>query len=460
MTDSLAVKLAEFRPPRVDVVREPRVVAVARRVRETWHDAPTDRLSDFRLQELYKGVATEWARSSDLRQVAPRSRRWLPWILFYPPDARKRWLGRDDHLREQYVDWLKSRSQPGRVLALLRAFLLSYPADLPTFSSWRESILALVRHSDSVRLADWRDRCRQYGLLRADGPVQFGRQLLKADNSERLFEEAGLTGELRSSAFVREALRHAMVGVAKGLVQEPDQTRSVERLEAALIIEDRVAFPELRSELASCLLGPFSDATPSAAVESVIRRLLFKALGDPRIFPAAGWNGVDRALQEILLRWLVRGTIDDFLSLIRATADASHWRFRERFWRAYLDAGYISDAWIVLGRSAEWQGKFARASRRGEYAVLNGASSAQSVLLLRIGHLVIAEWSHAGACRVWSRGSRRTPALYGRSYSALELRAPADFELRHTGSSSGLWQQRLARFIRDRTNIRYPGSLT
>ena len=43
---------------------------------------------------------------------------------------------------------------------------------------------------------------------------------------------------------------------------------------------------------------------------------------------------------------------------------------------------------------------------------LSGASPEQSVLLLRMSGVTIAEWSHNGSCRMWLDGNKDAPKLY------------------------------------------------
>jgi hypothetical protein len=70
-----------------------------------------------------------------------------------------------------------------------------------------------------------------------------------------------------------------------------------------------------------------------------------------------------------------------------------------------FEADLILDVTLVLASDAD---KVARKVQqrmdRAEYmqwSTLNGALSDQSVLLMRIGDLIIAEWSHSGAIRFW-----------------------------------------------------------
>lgn len=83
--------------------------------------------------------------------------------------------------------------------------------------------------------------------------------------------------------------------------------------------------------------------------------------------------------------------------------------------------------------------------------------SDQSVLLLRMSGVTIAEWSHNGSCRIWLDGNRDCPKLYQEHYFRHEL-VPhwprrADFTQRHDGNETGRWQDGIARWLRDNTGV-------
>lgn len=98
------------------------------------------------------------------------------------------------------------------------------------------------------------------------------------------------------------------------------------------------------------------------------------------------------------------------------------------------------------------------------YSRLDGAAAPdQSVLLLRIGHLVFTEWSHNGALRAYHEDEPGGPRLYLSYYDADKLRglssmdfhygANANPELRHMNSSGGTWQRKARDFIQRHTGL-------
>ena len=92
----------------------------------------------------------------------------------------------------------------------------------------------------------------------------------------------------------------------------------------------------------------------------------------------------------------------------------------------------------------------------------DGVLPSYSLLLMEIGDLVFAEWSHSGKCRAWKRTDPRAPRLGRVQYTRGDVIIPSmqivptysEDGIVHHGSDAGRWQQRLANFIYNETNIR------
>ena len=83
----------------------------------------------------------------------------------------------------------------------------------------------------------------------------------------------------------------------------------------------------------------------------------------------------------------------------------------------------IDDIWFLLGpRAANHLRQMSRNEDLTETTgSLQGAGGDQSVLLLRMPGVTIAEWSHNGSCRFWLDGNRKVPKLYQDSYHRFDL---------------------------------------
>ena len=106
-----------------------------------------------------------------------------------------------------------------------------------------------------------------------------------------------------------------------------------------------------------------------------------------------------------LLIWLAYGTIERFFEVIDASAMAEHWNERRTFWASYADKGVVTDAWVAYGPIAY---KLAQRSQDSSFRfgqLTNARLKDHSALLLRIGTLLVADYSHNGSCRFFQAGS-------------------------------------------------------
>ncbi|MEY4363593.1 MAG: hypothetical protein RLZZ24_945, partial [Pseudomonadota bacterium] len=147
---------------------------------------------------------------------------------------------------------------------------------------------------------------------------------------------------------------------------------------------------------------------------------------------------------------------------------------RRRFWEAYFQAGHVQEAWIALGEEAAQtmtqalsqssQTSSPDASTRLQYALIVGRiAPQQSVLMVRMGHLLFCDWTHQGRLRAISATHKQAPKLYKREYELFELRFPTalDFNqgrfddpgLLHTDSELGGWQTVARDFIAQHLGI-------
>jgi len=198
-----------------------------------------------------------------------------------------------------------------------------------------------------------------------------------------------------------------------------------------------------------------------------IRDFLVDRIGNPQLRPGR-WVGAESEA-ALIRRWLARASLKVFFELIADYARDEHWKYREAFWSACLTKGAIDDAWLALGANVHASAR-ARQDLGSAFARLEGAgaSADQSVLLLRIGPLLIAEWSHNGSMRAWL--ADEAPKLGRSSYLRSDLVSPclpfppdpirrgqqdkATSGLRHMGSASGAWQRRAAMLLARYANVR------
>lgn len=228
-------------------------------------------------------------------------------------------------------------------------------------------------------------------------------------------------------------------------------------------------YPEHRVELAEAMVRPWLSRPPNDSVRNKLLSYFVGHYGDPRLVDESHkghhWQGVSQPTLMVLRRWMVGDTLRGFVRILKMTAD-DIWRFRERFWMAYYDRGYIEEAWLVLGTNADWLArKEFKDMEWSKYGRLTtGGASDQSMLFLRIGHIVFMEWSHNGSLRAVFHGDPSAPEMYKREYRASDLTqvVSMDFhnnrnerpQLAHMNSEGGHWQRKARDFIYKHTGVK------
>lgn len=131
--------------------------------------------------------------------------------------------------------------------------------------------------------------------------------------------------------------------------------------------------------------------------------IFYRRLGDPRFGDSRfNWDKVSQKSKEIFCHWLSEEDLETFFELIRQTAVDSMWRYREKFWRAYLP--YVTKTKIFLGTTA--RNVAAKLENIKLYhGTLEKAENNQSVFIFQIGQYIFSEWSHNGMLRVHKEDS-------------------------------------------------------
>jgi hypothetical protein len=390
----------------------------------------------------------------DLRRLAPRDLRRL---------VGEMWTDqRCDAVAPAVLDEAIRVGRKSCDGAVILAYLRHLPTDHPAF----DRLAAAAALAADRREWLWAERGRRWQLWNpADGPAKLGAALLDHIEPIAILREAGLDGELSESAFVADALEHACerVGTADG-----DDAEALGQRLIALFEQLNVG--ALDAMLVYALLNPWLDRNPSEAYRDTIARLLGARIGDPRTSEPR-WAALLEDLREcmpgidaeemlaVLRRWLVHTTVREFFKIVgRATDDPVQWAAREKFWLGYLDANLITDAWFAFGQRAEALARTFDEQSSVDYGSIvgSGADPSHSSLIVTIGDLRIAEWSHNGAARFWSVSDRQAPALYKSQYFGVALRAMNGGSGFEYIAHQGRWQVKFARKIFRGTGITHP----
>jgi hypothetical protein len=220
------------------------------------------------------------------------------------------------------------------------------------------------------------------------------------------------------------------------------------------------------------MLSPWigGAATPVVAPRDEIKAFLLRVVGDPRLVPAR-WQPAPEEYARLMRGWLAEASLETFFALISQTNDDPQWRYRRAFWRACLrkmPKDQPAEVWVVLGPGMAARAK-AVDDLAGSFGTLLGSVD-QAVLLIRLGDIILSEWSNVGRVRAWRIDDGRCPPLYGGTYNAYALRAPSlDFSeypaapgtttyrdtrgLVHHSPERGGWQGRVATFLKGHVGL-------
>lgn len=472
MSQGLKETLRAFVLPRVFVddwgspVHLPKAVAAVEKLLTPRQPTPPSQID---LDVTYNHLKNAWKRGTPLSSMDKKHLKTAPWVIF--DTRRSPVLAADVSFSKEYFHWLRTRKSTSTISCLVFSFLKEYPKQIPSFNLWRQALNSLLESSNSLRLQRWLDAAAQFYLLEDEGPQRFAEIVLNEEEPlEGILRSANLEGELENQGFSGAAYVEGLNMVESLLangslgMKELDRLIHWSRRDGS---SDALRYPNEKARLAESLLRPFARRVAPQEMKKKIKTFLLSHLGDPR-FQVHHWFGVSEHSVQVMRSWMIEASLEYFFRVLDHTADPI-WRYRKAFWRAFFDRGHIHEAWPILGRSARMA--INRAARDTEEEVPHGTlrggvAANQSVLLLVIAGLLIAEWSHNGKCRVWNLESATAQALKSRWFystrdpvSGEELRRSADFEVVHNGSASGAWQNRLYEYIHEHTGIQIPRSL-
>ncbi len=377
----------------------------------------------YDLRETLGALTRAW-KARRLDDLERRHMRRAPWVFFYPPDQKRSWIAKDQDFAEAYLKWSTENTRASSIASAIHVFLLYYPQDLDAFQTWRKGLLGLLRQVESVRLNRWKGRCKKYFFLESDGCARFAGAWLKSDKSApELLTDAGLTHELATSAFLANVHDRLLRYTREYLEKNAMPLWQLDRVFALAAQKGKPRFPDRYRLLVDSLLLPFTTLSPTSEIQEKIQSFLLRCVGDLRIKPSR-WQGVDPLAREVMLKWLVGATLEDFFRLLDHTALDRHWRYRKAFWLAYLERGHITDSWVLLGSQARRIAQTFLSDEASRYGYLSrGVQGNHSVLLLKVAGLTVSEWSHSGACRVWLSDNENRPRLYAKHYTRYDYPA-------------------------------------
>jgi len=430
----------ELKPP-------PPILEIGRRLRLIYESAMVENYVWLSRSELRKLPFAYWVEGySSLEQTDPQliQRYWdtlLPEALISSPRRAKRWLA-----------------------PLFFVYCEKFDSQNTEFIRFSSRLLLALQQADGLFAQKLRQlQVDHLFFIPSDVALRLARLVFTNHNQkiESILHELLLWPGILSSGLGLSIFRSGLMLPSEQLRESQTVLRLMEwslRLSAPVVKTD------LRVMYADALLRPWSGRKPADSLKNSLIDYFLKEYGDPR-FPGNRhyqWSGVSPQSLGVLLNWLTGDTLRAFMKLLQRTADEI-WHYRQKFWMAYYEKGLIDEAWIALGEYAAWEASKLKLDEKGMGSgyLKGGATSNQSVLLLKMGGLVFTEWSHNGSLRAYRDGSADAPKLYQNSYQGVDLRRPTslDFhdgmnmrpELIHAHSVKGSWQRKARDFIRRET---------
>lgn len=311
------------------------------------------------------------------------------------------------------------------------------------------------------------------------GPRALGLLLVDKERREIFFDQAGLSLSDMQGGFVEVAFSELLLNQCRNAVQGRSKASLHEEAATLIQLAQGLGSGTIQANaglITYSLLGPCSNQSVDPEHKDIIRIFLIKEFGDPRT-NSNQWQSRANALSKehhisdaadvfrLLNRWLTERSVELFFEVIADTTERKdHWKARRAFWNAYLTTGAISDAWCILGNQAERHVRRISGISPNDFGKVEGSNidPGHSALLMRIGDLVIADWSHVGAVRFWKEPN--TPTLYSRKYYGKNLDRGSGYsyaKINHVPVQSmshvGKWYRKFSDFIKQETGIKYSG---
>jgi hypothetical protein len=330
----------------------------------------------------------------------------------------------------------------------------------------------LLSDNRSVLSNSWKRRLEMLDLLDCESVEQnIATQILKSKSETKVLNQIGLVGAFASSELVNKSYL-----LLAELVKKEANSNNFRPLEVfiAIIAKEKKIKLNLQVPAMIGLLSPFFDKPPPPSLKDQLQTLFTGSFSDPRISSSdwpeiplqyGGQNFRTECL-SLIKRWLIFETIELFFKVIAKHTPNEQFEPRKNLWKSYFDNNHVTDAHIILGRDAAKTAQHYKenddSARELRWGTVSGGNIAadQSVLLMQIGSLIIAEWSHNGKFRAWDTNLKRKPEFHKNSYIAAELRTGSNKIRNKDGSFGdgivhlGDWVERAKRYIDSKTDIR------
>lgn len=391
-------------------------------------------------------------RKHGIKSILRRDLSWVPWILHF---GNRPWLIEQTDILQEILSHFGGKIRSSYLSSLIHVYLKDYHPEIEGTENVRMFIHKhlLAYNGNIQRLKKWKEL--SILLFPKNGPHITSQWLLKESGNIYIsLEKLSFTGDLSNSRFLFQTTKY--------FLSETIKTFPKHLKKAICLLE----VPENKIELrfpASDLIPKIADrflkmAEINAAleVEDILRPFFLRHLNDPRL-PGGRikWKGITPEAIKVFSQWLSKRDLEFFFNVVDRTAGDPKWKYRHRFWEAYLP--YIENTWVVLGKKAK---RYVLNSSdikshliERNFGILKGGTYDQSVFLIEMKGFIFVEWSSSGACRILNKNKEQLPFKFGsKEYRREEFtHTEPEISFRHIFSENYKWQEKMRRWIRDNT---------
>lgn len=322
-----------------------------------------------------------WKFRNRIEDFSSREIRALPFIIYEPEIVSYEMIT---------ILRLMDFSRTSHLRGILSVYLLNHDDSNKTERLRRE--LNNVRNVVSISLRKI-FAAREY-LFSNERFQNMSKLFVEKLSVKSSLETLGLSNFYKTSNFIQTSLK---IFFRSNVATLSDKFKILDELDAEFDTYKNI-FPVIADTLIqSVALTGFGK---NKCIEIFYRRLGDLRFGDSRF----KWNNVSKDSKDIFSCWLSAEDLETFFELIRQTAVDSMWRYREKFWRAYLP--YIAKTKIFLGNDARRLAAQIKNKIKLNHGNLRGAMVNQSVFIFQIGQYIFSEWSHNGKLRIQRTNSQ------------------------------------------------------
>jgi hypothetical protein len=399
-------------------------------------------------QRLLWERVREAAARGDWTSIGPKDLKRTADLLFEGDSKLVRFPG----LLKGYLAAVEHYPSRGALLRLVSAYCVHFDPKHPGIRAIARFLVSKLLEMSQI----WMERHQAVGFFDpAKAPSRIAAGLLDHGNPREGLSQLGLVGRRGSSGIAAHVFCKVADTVRLRLEQDGGLGEVKRLIRWGSADGKTLLFESEKAALANALLLPWRQRPCSLPVRREVERFLLATLRDPRLH-LGQWASVDDSAKIVMRRWLAENSLEQFLRVVDRVAPTYQWTHRRAFWNAYFKKGFVLDAWVAFGREGA---RLARSVSDGvgdeEMAygeLVRPPNIKQAVLFLRIGDLLVADWSHLGSVRIWRRDNENAPELYAPHYGTSSLRQGCDFEDTH--DQHGHWQAQTHAFIERHTGIR------